>query len=250
MSFTYTNINSNFTFNNILSYLEQFWTTEVKVLNYNKIWLTITVTCNKKSYILINNLPFNTDNYSDIVIVLKQVFDANLYDGKTSIDSITFKLFIEKPKSKLINKLILVGLIYMALVLIILLICFIVLIIYLDVHTYLDSEILPKEILDKSLNLCSSIVQDKPISIPSNRSFILETFLQHFNKSSRSYPYFPSYFLPSKLNPVVRDFNLLEYILYRQYDILNTYSTLSKEYIEGLNALLNQYKTITNKITY
>lgn len=245
ISLTYTNINSNFTLINICSYLEQFWIDKVKSLNHPKIWLTITVTSNKKSYIVINNLPFNISDYSDVVIVLRQAFESIPLDSSPCMDSITFEFITEKPKSKFI----ILGLLYIVLILLLLLICLIVFIIYLDIYPLLDNDFLSKEILDKSIDICSNITQDNTVNITNNRCSFLGTFLQYFSKSPSNYLHYPSYFLPSNINPIIYDFNLLEYILYKQYTILNIHSTLSKEYIEGLSSMLEQYQTITKRIS-
>lgn len=248
MSYTYSNLNYNFTFQNICLSLEQFWVKEVKALNYSKIWLTITVTSNKKSYLLINNLPFNTADYPDIVIVLKQALESSPLDNKAYMESITFKFYSEKPKSSILNKLIFIGLLYTILLLIILFICFILFIIYLEFISQLDNGTISKEILDQSLNIVSNITHDKTINISNNRCSFLGTFLQYFSKSPSNIAYYPSYFLPSNLNPTENDFNLLEYILYRQYGILDIYSTIYKEYIEGLSSFLEEYQKITTRI--
>lgn len=90
----YNNVNSNFTLENISSQLTKFWSTEV-TKDFNKIWLTIIV-CDKnnKSYRLINNLPFNTCDFTDVIIVLRQTFDGNLLSNrKYNINNITFKYY-------------------------------------------------------------------------------------------------------------------------------------------------------------
>lgn len=243
LSYTYTNLNSNFTLKNICYCLEQLWIGEVKALNCAKIWLTITVTSNKKSYILINNLPFNISDYPDIVIVLRQALASTPLHNNTLMESITFKFFVEKPKSSIINKIIIIGLLYLMLILLIIFLSLILFIIYLEVYPLLDNDIIYKEILDNSINIVGNITQDKTVNITNNKYSFLGTFLQYFNKSPSSCLYYPSCFLPSNLNPVVSDFNLLEYILYKQYNILDTHSILSKQCLEGLNSIVNVHLT-------
>jgi hypothetical protein len=72
MKQTIYNLNCKFAFNNVCTELTKFWLNEIIELNTSKIWLTVIVYNKKnKSYTLINNLPFNTLDYSDIAIVLK-----------------------------------------------------------------------------------------------------------------------------------------------------------------------------------
>lgn len=78
---TYKKINKNFTFENLSLYFTNFWLKEVysaRRAGYSKIWLTIVVNTNyNKSFVLAKNLPFNTKNYTDVIVVLKQ----NLYSS-------------------------------------------------------------------------------------------------------------------------------------------------------------------------
>ena len=73
---------------------------------------------------------------------------------------------------------------------------------------------------------------------------IFKPFIDIFSSTN----YSPSYFLPSELKVVVNDFNLLEYIIYNQYTILDYQITTSMEYISGLQGILEQYQTIGDRI--
>ena len=92
---TYNNINTNFTFENIYSHVNKFWSNEVTIKKeqYWGIWLTIIVsTKNNISFKLINALPFNTSDNTDVLNILKQRLDNNYLDNsKDILDSITFK---------------------------------------------------------------------------------------------------------------------------------------------------------------
>lgn len=68
---TYNNINISVTLENIRPYLEAFWVKKVIMANYSKIWLTIIIADKTKSIVLINNIPFNTLDYTDVMLVLK-----------------------------------------------------------------------------------------------------------------------------------------------------------------------------------
>ena len=95
----YKNINVNFTFENVCSELLQFWINEVVKSNYSKIWLTIIIIKNNnRSTTLIKNLPFNTSEYSDIIIVLKQMLDMKKSINKGILKTIIFKYNFEKHK--------------------------------------------------------------------------------------------------------------------------------------------------------
>jgi len=93
---TYNNINSKFSFENVCLELNNFWIKE-KLFNNKKIWLTITVSNKQnKSFTLINNLPFNILDYTDVIIVLKQVFDNKMFSNrKDKINNIVFKYYLE-----------------------------------------------------------------------------------------------------------------------------------------------------------
>ncbi len=97
MKQTIYNINCKFAFDNVCTELTKFLLNEIIGSNYSKIWLTVIVYNKKnKSYTLINNLPFNTLDYSDIIIVLKQVFEAkNLSNRKDLLNKIIFKFNFE-----------------------------------------------------------------------------------------------------------------------------------------------------------
>ena len=94
---TYNNINSSFTFNTILTLLTKFWIDEViNIKLYTKIWLTIIVyNSNDKSFTLINNLPFNINSYTDVLIVLKQVFNTSFFNDRDILNTIVFKYNFE-----------------------------------------------------------------------------------------------------------------------------------------------------------
>ena len=94
---TYNNLYLQFTFNTIWSLLTKFWIKEVINKKSNvKIWLTITVyNSRNKSFTLINNLPFNTNSYTDVLIVLKQVFNTSIFNDQDILNTIIFKYHFE-----------------------------------------------------------------------------------------------------------------------------------------------------------
>lgn len=144
----YNNINCKFVFDDISSLFTKFWINEVTTKKqYKKIWLTIIVNhSNDKSFTLINNLPFTTDNYTDILIVIKQVFEINVFNDKDVLNNIVFKYYLEhkdNSKRKLYFKNILIYVLFI--IIIILLFC-ISIILWEICYTYsiqhIDEEVL------------------------------------------------------------------------------------------------------------
>lgn len=107
----YKKINQNFTFENLSLYLTKFWLKEVysaRKAGYSKIWLTIIVNTNyNRSFVLIKNLPFNTKNYRDVILVLKQNIYSSFFKDYR-IKNIIFKFnycdFTLSPLGQLKNK--------------------------------------------------------------------------------------------------------------------------------------------------
>lgn len=116
-----------------------------------------------------------------------------------------------------------------------------VLVIYLEISQNLNF-IISQELIHKSCD----IINEQSISASSNRS-CFESFIKMFSSSNTS-SYFPSYFLPPNLKVDSHDFNLLEYILSNQYFILDYRTTYSKEHIEALIGILQQYQSINDRI--
>jgi hypothetical protein len=111
---TYNNINCKFTFKNVSLHLTKFWINEIMRFNSlhnlfkpRKIWLTVIVANNNnRTFILIKNLPFNVSDYTDVIIVLKQVFENSILRDRIDIlQSITFKFYIENKNRKIHDKI-------------------------------------------------------------------------------------------------------------------------------------------------
>jgi hypothetical protein len=235
------NINANFTFENICSQLTKFWINEVVKSNYSKIWLTIIIVKKNRSVILIKNLPFNTSEYTDIVIVLKQILETNKSINKDLLNTITFKYSFEKRKP-IYNR----NVINMVVVKIMLLftILFIITCIYI---MFLEGS--QQLYIDLNENKFSSSNEVKEIfkEISSTQNCIFDPFINLFKRSNQC-SYIPSYFIPTKLDVKIYDFNLLEYIIHNQYTILDKYTTDTLKLNTELNSIIEQYKTITAKL--
>lgn len=191
---TYNNINSIFSFENVCLELNKFWANE-KIFNNAKIWLTITV-FNKqnKSFILINNLPFNTRDYTDINIVLKQVFETKSFSNrKDKINNIVFKYYLEDTKNS--NKNLIIPLphlfkyiipIFIATYLIL-----IVYVVFIQVDQLYNFEEINEEILNISNNIIKSSEIEKSVDIHTKQC-VFKPFITLFNNSATC-NYYPSY---------------------------------------------------------
>ena len=137
----YNNINSRFTYNTIWSLLTKFWINEIiNKKSYSKIWLTITVyNHHNNSFTLIHNLPFNVDSYTDILIVIKQVFNTSFFNDKDILNTIVFKYYLESKDNYKRDLYITDLFIVISIILIVILLLFCLFIVYLElssIHKY------------------------------------------------------------------------------------------------------------------
>jgi len=242
MNTTYTNINLPFTFSNVSEYLEKFWSHEILVYKYRKVWFTVTIkTRNNKIVKLIDNLPFNTSDYSDLVIVLRQVFNAkHLSNRKDLLNSIYIEVYYEQEKKSFIRECL-----YLLCVIILPILTFLIVLFYVDIIELFHLDNTAKDILGRSSDVCTarptSVVTATSVVLPNEKGeintnidnylslanpkpkgFIFKPLITVFDKSSLNNNYFPSYFLNSNLKvQAADDFNLLEYIIHNQYQILD-----------------------------
>lgn len=193
---TYNNLNSNFSFENVCLELNKFWANE-NILNNSKIWLSITV-FNKqnKSITLINNLPFNTRDYTDINIVLKQVFETKAFSNrKDKINNIVFKYCLEDTKNSNNRYIIFVKdmLKYIIPMLIILYFILITYVVFFQIDQLYTFEEINEDILNISNHILKS--PEAGISVDINtKQCIFKPFITLFNKSA-SCNHYPSNFV-------------------------------------------------------
>lgn len=213
--------------------------------NHFKIWLTLTVVNKDNNRLtLINNLPFNTLEYSDIVIVLKQIFDAELvFNKKDILKTIVFQYHLEKRSSNILIINIYKYLTYMLGVSILLLF---MLYTYSAVYDLLTTISIKGEVLSfyNDTTKLSEISIDNKELIANNKYCLFEPFINLFSNTN----HVPCYFVPTKLEVSHKDFNLLEYIIYNQQAILDVHTANYMEYITSLHSILEQYMTISDKI--
>lgn len=260
------NINATFNFENVIAQLVNFWIDNVMTFKYGgKIWLTIVVkTHENKRFKLINNLPFNKHDFSDIVVVLKQVFDTGiLYNRSDKIDDIVFTYHVETFKDSRWSgyKYDLIFIFTLLLTITVTIIIFYSLFLaclfnlniidpvnihinILDVIKVLDMDILEIDIKDVKDIKDSAYACYEKYTV---KICVFEPFIRLFN-GTNGYNFYPSYFMSNNCPVIEQDFNLLEYIIYNQYIILDDYSLRSSEYINALNDILKDYQTITNRI--
>lgn len=241
---TYRNINVAFTFENVRDCLHKFWMDEIIGLN-RKVWLTVIIKNEKGCFTLISNLPFS--QYTDLIIVLKQNLTSSmLYAEKGNIKDLVLEYHVENSLKEIKkdnkNKIIILLLVYIILILLLVILLFILFIIYLNLDFLLNYDIITKEILGNSDSL-----KEQSVNLTTSR-FRGEHFVKMFYKTSTPNSYFPSCFMPSNIKVDPKDFNLLEFIIYNQYTILDDHVMRSNEYIEGMTKILKQYQSITERI--
>jgi len=241
----YNNINANFTFENICSQLIKFWINEVVKSNYSKIWLTIIINKkNNRRSILIKNLPFSTYDYSDVVIVLKQILNSNKSINKDILKTITFKFNFDKHKHVYIWNVFRRIIIKIILLLTTLFIITCIYIIFFEeVNQLLNINHINENIFSSNNVKAQGILQE----IIPPKGGIFDSFINLFKRSSQ-YSYIPSYFIPTKTEVKISDFNLLEYIINNQYIILDQYTMNSLKEITELNNLLEQSQIFGNNL--
>jgi hypothetical protein len=255
-TYVYDNINCDFTFGNVCSFITKFWTSNRNVFNYRKIWLSISVVnTNNRSIKLIDNLPFNTSDFTDVIIVLRQIFESKiLLNRNDQLNQIIFKFGFEKEVSRCeiilrrIKKIFFYTFTFIAFIFITLLI--------LNIYNYI---VIIDLLSDLNINLAENSFNDNCIenliklsdknddnceeTNKEKKFCIFSLFINLFNGSIS---YYPSHFAPNLNRVEIIDFNLLEYIIYNQYAILDHHTLFSKEYIESMTEILLRYQEITN----
>lgn len=178
----YNNINSRFTYNIIWTLLSKFWINEViKQKYYSKLWLTLIVyNSNNKSFTLINNLPFNIDSYTDILIVLKQVFKTSFFNDRDIISTVVFKYhFVSKNNYK--RHLYITNLyLYISILIIVLILLICIYVLYIDIFSIYNSDLISKETLNFSYN--GSLKEfNKEYNNSSNKNYFFSPIVDLFN---------------------------------------------------------------------
>lgn len=257
-SLIYNNINCTFTFENVCSQLTKFWVKE-SPKKYSKIWLTIIV-CNKynRSFILIRNLPFNTSDYTDVVIVLKQVFNTNtLSNRKDNLKNIVFKYHFENEYNwKVFFKNISIYLIY---IFYIIFLVFINFILFFEVSQLFNLfETINNDVLViYNESIVSSDIYKENSSLCTKRS-IFGLFTELFKVTNSYYEYCPSYFISNNLiyvnGNISLDYNVSKefshQIILKQFGVIDNIVKSYTEYYNRNESLMHDLNAIRTEFTY
>ena len=86
------------------------------------------------------------------------------------------------------------------------------------------------------------------IEIKTKKFCIFSPFIDLFDKSNSSYIYFPSYFISNNIRYEKENFDLLNYIIYNHFNILDHNICVATEYINNVNKILEENITKLNVI--
>ena len=244
-SLIYKNINSHFTYENIYLHLNNFWLSKVITSNYSKIWLSIHImyTNNNNSLTLIKNLPFNINDYKDLLLVIKENYKDTIstHNSEYNLKSIQFTYRFE---NKVDNRIFLLKLVLYISLLTILLILLIDLYNYYYManiiydNNYINGYL--KRIPEELYENCSN----KTSINPTNKTdTIFKSFIDLFDKSQSKYKYFPSCFIHNGLNyKTVVNSNGFDLLAYYQYSILWQNTDKFIELLKDLSLIIQESK--------
>lgn len=237
---TYNNLSSRFTINTIWSLLTKFWISEViSQKEYSKIWLTIIVNNSQnKSFTLINNLPFSTNGYTDVLIVLRQVFKTSLFYDRDVLNNIVFIYHLE-CKDYYKNDLYIRNMfIYIILTLIILILILCTWIMFLDIYQIYNIENIDKEVFNYATEkIKHSHSKEFTCEAEINtKRFLFSPFIELLNGNTTN---FPSKFVDINSN----DLNELKSLLNNQNVMPNQGTSLMKT-MSTLNNRIQEYESL------
>ena len=225
--------NLSFTYNNICKIHRLFWVDNINTYKNKKVWLTIQANLgNNTSLTLMNNLPFNTLDYEDTLIVLENKFKSNcyMYSRADTLNFITFTYHVKNnntnPKWDNINYLVLACLSGMAYYFIIFYCC-----------VWIPSGDEPVCIVDTS----TFVFKDKP------KIHLFNIFIELFNVKSTYYTHYPSYFVPNTgitqtLKPEF--LSILDKVNHEQFSTINDLVTITCDSMGELKKILAEYASI------
>lgn len=186
---------------------------------------------NNTTFTLIDNLPFNTSDYNDVLIVAENKFRSNLLNRAYLLDSITFTYSIKNRQASTLTKHIRIFIFTF--------------ILFSSLYCYFLLNNQYPCIMEMPINTVV-ISEDKP-----NKS-IFGLFIELFKVTNTSYKHYPSYFLSDNTNNVinvmyVRDpagSFILECVRFKQFTTLNYLTQVTVEHLETMQIIRNEYSDI------
>jgi hypothetical protein len=237
--------------------------TRFREFNQSKFLLTIRVVDTKNnSFTLINNLPFNTNDYKYILMLIWDNYkDYFIMNSENRMKSINFSYYVDRNKGNQykVNSQYMYRFLYRLFLVLISLIVICTLFLYiLDYYNYdillikRDIPNIHEDIIPESYIHTSNIYYTKTNGVYNSLTYpnsIFTPFINLFNKTgTASYNYFPSYFVPTPFNIPVVQISSLDFIVDHQYKILhNNVDNLHTLFLD-LAYILHEYKQIVKHI--
>ena len=177
-----------------------------------------------------------------------------MFNKKDILNKIVFHFKLENSYSYNYTwKIILLKewLAYVLFILGIILIAYEFLTLFLEVNQVFTFEKINDDILDiatKTINTFENYTENINNVNSSKKNCIFDSFIKLFNNANKDCQYYPSYFLPNPLKVNNTDFNMLEYILFNQYVILEYTTRDINVLISRMNDIIPLCKIVRNNV--
>lgn len=233
---TYDNLDLRLTFNSILSLFTKFWITSViNKKSFTKICLTIIVyNSNNKSYTLINNLFFDINGYTDILIVIKEILYTNRFNHRFILNRIVFKYYLEPKDNYNIDLHNINKYLYLFIVLTLLL-SFWLLIIFIWIYSIYNFEYLDIETLKFTAENITDFYFEEINDNSTTKPFIFSPFIDLFTSNN-----VPSKFIDKNLY----ELSILKPLCYNEEILLEVDKNSVTYIILKLNDRIADYETL------
>jgi hypothetical protein len=112
----------------------------------------------------------------------------------------------------------------------------------------ISSDNISEEILEKVSEKFISVesTTNSDYNVKKQNKCIFNIFIKLLDKKNTNY--FPSHFIDTPLPEKATSFNLLEYIIYNQYIVLEYATKDMNEYITNLDNIIRQYQKMVGNI--
>lgn len=134
-------------------------------------------------------MPFGVNSYTDVVIVLRQVFNTNIFYDRDILDSIVFKYHFESNDTFKRDLFITNIYIYLSFALITIILLFCTYILYVQIYSVYRIEFIDEEILNYAYETIQEY-NNKELNKVSAKPFIFSPFVELLN----GHVYIPSKF--------------------------------------------------------